>query len=114
MLKRANTLRGWAVPLAAFFCLLALARIAQPLESTTLQTRPSVAPRYQKLTRHAVEEVGSRVTDISMRRAWTLSHFVPDVPRAQPQADWDSVQIWPCGLKIVHRRMLPASPDDTH
>ncbi len=114
MLKRANTLRGWAVPLAAFLCLLALARITRPLESTTFQTRPSAAPTYQKLTRHTVQEVGSRITDISIRRAWAVSDPFSDVPRPQPEADWDSVQIWPCGFKIVHRRMLPASRDDTH
>jgi hypothetical protein len=113
MLKRGNTPGRGFVLLATCFCLFTLAQTARPLESVALLSRPGVAARYHKLTRHTLKEVGSRVADLSAEATTELGELRPEAPPRSSALNQVDVPVWPA-REVVHRRIPPSSPDDAH
>jgi hypothetical protein len=64
MPKRGNRAARQVVLLATCFFLFTLAQTARPVEYLAFLSHPGIAAKYQKLTRHTLEEVSSRVAGI--------------------------------------------------
>jgi len=99
--------------LATCFCLFTLVQTARPLESIALLSRPEVAVKYYKLTRHTLKEVGASVADLSIDATTGFGEPAPETPPQSSILNQVDVPVWPA-RKVVHRRIPPSAPDDAH
>jgi len=108
MVKRGNRANRQVVLLAICFCFFSLAQTARPLEYIAFLSHPGVAAKYQKLTRHTLKEVGSRVADLSAGETLEVGDLTAKAPVRSERIDQVDVSVWPVQ---VHRRILPSAPD---
>ena len=113
MLKRGNITGKYELLLASCFVLLTVGQTVRPLQSIALHSRAGIARRRQKLTRHILKEVGTRVADLSVQSRTEFGYLRVETPSRRPRTRQADLPGWPAH-KIVHRRIPPPALDDTH
>jgi len=114
MLRRDNNFGRYASLVSLCFCVFTLARTIRPIQSLSFNLRPSVATKSQELTRHTLEEVGSRSPDVRAPAAFEFSYLTPQIPLSRPRLERAIAQTWPIQCGLIHRRIPPPGSDDAH
>lgn len=114
MLRRDSNFGRYSSLIAVWFCVFTFARTIRPIESLSFNPQPSVATRYQKLTRHTLEEVSSRSPDVRASVAFGFSYSTPQIPLSRPRLERAIMQRWPIRYGLVQRRIPPPTSDDAH
>ncbi len=114
MLGRDSNFGRYSSLIAILFCVFTFARTIRPMESLSFSPQPSVAIKYQKLTRHIREEVGSRSPDVRATAALEFSCLASQIPLARPRFERVIMKTLPNKCGLVHRRIPPPGPDDVH
>jgi hypothetical protein len=100
--------------IAVWFCVFTFARTIRPIESLSFNPQPSVATKYQKLTRHTLEEVSSRSPDVRASVAFGFSYSTPQIQLSRPRPGRAVMRTWPIRCGFVQRRIPPPTSDDAH
>ena len=113
MHKRGNIAGKCSPLLASCFLLLIVGQTVRPLQSIALHSRAGISHRHQKLTRHILKEVGTRVADLSVQSRTEFGYLRAETPSWSSRTSQADLPGWPAH-KLVHRRIPPPARDDTH
>jgi hypothetical protein len=106
---------GRIAPLLALaLCFFTFAHTVRSIESLAISRSPTISAKYQKLTRHTLEEVGGRGADMSTPAALDLIYSIAEIAPARLRPERCIAFIAPIRSGPLHRRILPLGSEDAH
>ena len=96
------------------FCVFTLVHTVRPLESFACDTAPSVAIKYQKLTRHTLEEVSSSSCEIYAPAIQVFNYSEPQTRSPRPAITRFIALTWPVWFRPAHPPTPLSSSEDAH